>query len=92
MKRLFIFILATISLFVIPNINYGQAPNLGSASGFAIFTATDAVINNLGAYIFHKDNKIFYNSLHFPFSIINFTYLYSFARSVTTEIPYKYTN
>ncbi len=44
-KQLFI-IITSLILFLIPNINYGQAPNLGVASGFAIFTATGAVTNN----------------------------------------------
>ncbi|QOW11665.1 T9SS type A sorting domain-containing protein [Kaistella flava (ex Peng et al. 2021)] len=35
-------------LFLMPSVNFGQAPNLGSASSFALFTAAGA-FNNTGA-------------------------------------------
>jgi len=44
-KLLFIFIIAL--LFIYPQLNFGQAPNLGAASGFALFTA-NGTFNNTG--------------------------------------------
>ncbi|HAZ02933.1 MAG: hypothetical protein A2W90_09470 [Bacteroidetes bacterium GWF2_42_66] len=35
-------------LFLVPNVNFGQAPDLGAASSFALFTANGA-FNNVGA-------------------------------------------
>jgi hypothetical protein len=35
-------------LFLLPNVNFGQAPDLGAASGFALFTASGA-FTNVGA-------------------------------------------
>ncbi|MDA3880160.1 MAG: ice-binding family protein [Prolixibacteraceae bacterium] len=48
MKTLLINVLTIIVLFLIPNVNFGQAPDLGVASSFALFTATGA-FNNTGA-------------------------------------------
>jgi len=42
MKRKLLFIITFFTLLFFPKINYGQAPNLGTASGFALFTATGA--------------------------------------------------
>ncbi len=38
---------AAVSLLLIPNVNYGQAPDLGTTSTFALFTAVGA-FNNIG--------------------------------------------
>lgn len=38
--------LVTLTLFVIPFINYAQAPPLGSAAGFVLFSSTGAVTNS----------------------------------------------
>ena len=43
MKTLHTFLI--LGLFLIPNINFGQAPDLGAASSFAIFTAVGAFSN-----------------------------------------------
>jgi len=47
MKTLLINVLTIIVLFLLPNVNFGQAPDLGAASSFAVFTATGA-FNNTG--------------------------------------------
>lgn len=39
-------LLTTVALFSFPAINFGQAPTLGTASGFALFTASGAFGNN----------------------------------------------
>ncbi len=39
---------AAVILFLMPNVNFGQAPNLGTTSNFALFTAAGA-FNNIGA-------------------------------------------
>lgn len=44
MKRL-LFLLLTITLFTFPKVNYAQAPNLGTAADFVLFTTTGAVTN-----------------------------------------------
>ncbi|NTW33550.1 MAG: hypothetical protein HGB12_13165, partial [Bacteroidetes bacterium] len=45
MKSIIRLFITAIVLLVFPNINYGQAPDLGSASGFALFTASGAFTN-----------------------------------------------
>ncbi|OFX74959.1 MAG: hypothetical protein A2X12_06975 [Bacteroidetes bacterium GWE2_29_8] len=45
-KRNFIFVITFLSLIIFPKINFGQLPNLGSASCFAVFTVSGA-FNNL---------------------------------------------
>jgi hypothetical protein len=47
-------VLYAILLFLIPHINFGQAPNLRSTSSFALFTAAGA-FNNLGPSIITGD-------------------------------------
>ena len=49
MKFNLILIIATVALFLFPKINFGQtAPNLGTTSGFSLFTAAGA-LDNTGA-------------------------------------------
>ena len=43
--RSILLIMATALLFTLPNIHFAQAPNLGAATGFAIFTGEGAFIN-----------------------------------------------
>lgn len=45
MKRTILPLFIIIVILVIPNVNYGQTPNLGAASGFTLFTATGAFTN-----------------------------------------------
>ncbi len=45
MKRLFI-ILTLVTALTFPNLSFGQAPNLGTASSYALFTAVGAFGNN----------------------------------------------
>ena len=47
MKRKMLFGLAIISILTIPNVNFGQSPDFGSASSYALFTSVGA-FNNLG--------------------------------------------
>jgi len=54
MKRILLLITAFIMLFFFPKLNFGQAPDLGSLTGFAIFTAVGAV-NNSGSTIITGD-------------------------------------
>ncbi len=46
--------LAVMLFFLMPTVNFGQAPNLGTASSFALFTAAGA-INNTGVSIITGD-------------------------------------
>lgn len=48
MKTLLINVLTVIVLFLLPKVNFGQAPDLGVASSFALFTATGA-FNSTGS-------------------------------------------
>ena len=48
MKYTLLFLSTTVSLLIMPTINFGQAPNLGTASPFALFTAVGA-FDNVGA-------------------------------------------
>src|SRR3990172_8770104 len=48
MKNKLPLILAIFALLYFPKINFGQAPDLGTASGFALFTAAGA-FDNVGA-------------------------------------------
>ena len=48
MKRELLKALTAVILLLMPNLNFGQAPNLGTASSFALFTAAGA-FNNTGA-------------------------------------------
>lgn len=48
MKNKLQFIILAFALFTFPIVNYGQAPNLGAASSFALFTA-DGAFSNIGA-------------------------------------------
>lgn len=45
MKNKLLFLFIVVVLFVYPKINLGQAPNLGAASAFTLFTATGAFTN-----------------------------------------------
>jgi hypothetical protein len=45
MKTLFVFFISPVILLFFPAINYAQAPNLGLASGFSMFTAVGAFSN-----------------------------------------------
>lgn len=45
MKNKLLFLFIVVVLFVYPKINFGQAPNLGAASAFTLFTATGAFTN-----------------------------------------------
>jgi len=48
MKNNLVFGIAVIILFCFPNINFAQAPALGTASDFALFTA-NGTFDNIGA-------------------------------------------
>ncbi|MCY7351044.1 MAG: DUF3494 domain-containing protein [Cytophagaceae bacterium] len=45
MKREFLLILTAVTLFAFPTVSFGQAPNLGTAADFAVFTAVGAFAN-----------------------------------------------
>lgn len=47
MKKNLLNVLIAVILFLIPNLNFGQVPNLGTTSNFALFTKTGA-LNNVG--------------------------------------------
>lgn len=46
MKHKLLFTLAALSLFLIPKTNVGQAPTLGTAANFALFTTSGSVTNS----------------------------------------------
>ena len=48
MKKRFYFVITAGILFLLPNVNFAQAPDLGAASGFVYFTA-DGAFNVTGA-------------------------------------------
>lgn len=54
MKYILSVALVCFALFLIPAVQYGQAPNLGTSSGFAIFTAVGA-FNNGGSSLVTGD-------------------------------------
>jgi hypothetical protein len=54
MKGKLLFVTAAIILFIIPNSNFGQAPDLGAASSFSLFTSAGA-FNNAGTTIVTGD-------------------------------------
>lgn len=54
MKDKLLFITTAIILFIIPNSNFGQAPGLGAASSFSLFTSAGA-FNNTGTTIVTGD-------------------------------------
>ena len=45
MKRLLLYIITVITLLSFPSINFGQAPNLGTAANFVLFSSVGAVGN-----------------------------------------------
>jgi hypothetical protein len=51
MKTKLLIALTAFILFLMPNLNFGQAPDLGAASSFALFTAVGA-FDNIGAATF----------------------------------------
>jgi len=59
MKSKLLFIIAIIALLLFPKINFGQAPTLGTASGFVLFTSSGAfhavgasyVTGDIGTYV-----------------------------------------
>jgi hypothetical protein len=42
---------AVLLLFLTPNVHFGQAPNLGSAADFALFTAAGAFNSNVATTV-----------------------------------------
>ena len=46
MKNKLFYALAGVILFLIPSVNFGQAPDLGSAANFVLFTTNGAVTNS----------------------------------------------
>jgi hypothetical protein len=51
MKSKFLFIITAFTLLSFPKVNFGQAPDLGAASGFALFTAVGAFTNTGATYV-----------------------------------------
>lgn len=47
MKSLILFFTAILVLSAIPKVDFGQAPNLGTAAGFVLFS-TDGAVSNTG--------------------------------------------
>ena len=54
MKRILLFFIAALTLLAFPKVNFGQAPNLGTAGNFAVFTAAGA-FNCTGASVVTGD-------------------------------------
>jgi hypothetical protein len=46
MKKFLLLFLLTVSMLTFPKVNFGQAPNLGTTSSFAAFTAAGAFTND----------------------------------------------
>jgi hypothetical protein len=51
MKKMLLYVFTAAILLLIPNLNFGQAPNLGATSSFALFTAGGALTNSGASYI-----------------------------------------
>ena len=65
MKRILLFF-AIFFLLAFPKANFGQAPNLGSASGFALFTASGAFDNDGASVITGNIGSFTYSPVGFP--------------------------
>ena len=72
MKRNFTIIITAIALLFYPKFNFGQAPDLGTTSSFALFTAVGA-FNNTGASLVNGDigtNAGAFNGFPVPGTVI----------------------
>ena len=65
MKRILLFV-AIFALLAFPKANFAQAPNLGSASGFALFTASGAFDNDGASVITGNIGSFTYSPVGFP--------------------------
>jgi gliding motility-associated-like protein len=54
--------LTAILLFLIPRVNFGQAPNLGTAADFVLFSSVGAVTNSGTTYLTHLTGHVGANS------------------------------
>jgi gliding motility-associated-like protein len=66
MKSRALIILAAVILLLIPAINYGQAPNLGTSSSFALFTSAGAFDNTGTSSITGNIGSFTYDATGFP--------------------------
>ncbi|MGP8215229.1 MAG: ice-binding family protein [Bacteroidia bacterium] len=55
-------IVASVTLLSFPKINFGQAPDLGTAANFALFTSVGAVTNSGTTYLTHVTGNVGTNS------------------------------
>jgi len=63
MKRSLLFIVTTVTLlFSLPQVNFGQAPNLGTSADFALFTTVGAVTNAGTEYLTQVTGNVGSNS------------------------------
>ncbi len=58
MKNKLLNILTAVTLFLIPNVNFGQAPSLGTAANFALFTTNGLVKNTGTTYLTHITGNV----------------------------------
>ncbi len=50
-RSIFTFAITAVTLLSFPKVNFGQAPDLGATSGFALFTAVGAITNTGATYV-----------------------------------------
>jgi hypothetical protein len=63
MKRSLLFIVTTVTLLLsLPQVNFGQAPNLGTSADFALFTTVGAVTNAGTEYLTQVTGNVGSNS------------------------------
>jgi hypothetical protein len=58
MKNKLLHFLTTTILLLIPYINYGQAPTLGTAAGFVLFTTNGAMTNSGITHLTHLTGNV----------------------------------
>jgi hypothetical protein len=66
MKNKILIIITACALLFLPNVSFGQAPNLGACSNFAVFTATGA-FNNTGPSVVTGDIGAYVNTSYSGF-------------------------
>lgn len=95
MRIKLLLIIATVALFSFPKINFGQAPILGTTSGFALFTANGAFSNVGSSTIVIGDvgNHVGANSAFPPGTLVGSTHwLDGVATNAATDVAIAFSN
>ncbi len=62
MKKIFSLLAASVTLLALPKTNFGQAPNLGTAANYALFTSVGSVTNSGITYLTRVTGNVGTNS------------------------------